>query len=148
MSVYDSKNVVLVFMALNIPGSSGSIWEACFQSFLQAILSSYHFHIQVKVTVYKISAVTFILLVSLWHNYQNGLVLFIYCFFFKIFIYLLILHPSWHPTTVPPLFLAPPLQIPPFVTILLREWEAPLGYHPTLGHQVTAGLSASSPTKA
>lgn len=34
------------------------------------------------------------------------------------------------------------------VTLLLREWEASLGYHPTLGHEVTAGLSTSSPTEA
>lgn len=51
-------------------------------------------------------------------------------------------------TPVPPLFLVPPLQtlllLPP---PLLWMW-AHLGYHPTLGYLVSAGLDTSSPTEA
>ena len=36
----------------------------------------------------------------------------------------------------------------PLPTPVLREGEAPLWYHFTLGHRVPAGLSTSSPTKA
>lgn len=38
-----------------------------------------------------------------------------------------------------------PLLPPP---LLLREVEAPLGYHPTLGHLVAVGLSISSSIEA
>jgi hypothetical protein len=49
-----------------------------------------------------------------------------------------------------PVLPVPPLQIPTPLppSFLLREGEDSLGYHPTLGHQVVAGLSASPPLRS
>lgn len=43
-------------------------------------------------------------------------------------------------------YLITPAPLPP--SLLLKEGEAPIGYHTTLGHLVPAGLSISSPTEA
>lgn len=58
--------------------------------------------------------------------------------------FLFILHPN-HSPLLPVLLSQIPSPVTPF---LLREGEAPLGYHPTLGCLVPAGLSNSSPTEA
>lgn len=64
--------------------------------------------------------------------------------------YLFTLHPSQCP--LPALLPVLPSQIspppPPVPYLLLIEGEASLRYYRTLGHQVKAGVSVSSPTEA
>jgi hypothetical protein len=69
--------------------------------------------------------------------------------FFPI-IYFFIHVTSQSQLPLPPLLPVPPLQIPlPLLpSLLLREGEASLGYHPTVGHGVSAVLSTSSSTEA
>ena len=74
--------------------------------------------------------------------------LFLFLFFpYNLFIYI---HITSQSKPLPPLLPVLPFQIPLHIIppILLKDSEAPLGYHSTLGHLVPARLSISSPTEA
>ena len=78
--------------------------------------------------------------------------LFVHCFsilfsFHNLFIFIYITHQS-QPLLLSSQF-CPYKFLPPILPhLLLRKGEAPLGYHPTLRHPVSARLSASSSTEA
>ena len=95
--------------------------------------------LNVMTTTYSI--IFFTTLLPLWCPF--------FIYIFHVFIHSFTLHPDYSLASFPP---APLLQIPPLPLLppplLLREVEAPLGYHPTLTHLVSVGLSTSSPIEA
>lgn len=55
---------------------------------------------------------------------------------------------TWLNHPLPPLLPVSPSQTLPLIISTEQKGKAPLGTHPSLGHQVIAGLSAPSPTEA
>lgn len=67
--------------------------------------------------------------------------------FLFVLTYLVTLHPysTPLPSSFPSSTLTNPSPLPHL--LLLRQGEAPLGYHPALGYLVAEGLNTSSPTE-
>jgi hypothetical protein len=67
--------------------------------------------------------------------------------FLFVLTYLVTLHP--YSTPLPSSFPSSTLTNPPPLPhlLLLRQGEAPLGYHPAVGHQVSTGLNSSFSTE-
>jgi hypothetical protein len=72
---------------------------------------------------------------------------------FSLLFHNLIFYSLYIPIAVPPF--SPSSQSSPYKLVLplpfpllLRRWEARVGYHPTVGHLVPAGVNISSPTES